>query len=486
VTPEPSVSHLHAILDNIPDIAWLKDEESRFIAINGALAAICGQPKEAVVGKTDFDFWPRELAERYRADDREVMRTGQRKSVEEPLVDARGKRIWIETTKTPVLDDSGRVIGTAGIARDVTDRKDKLRALEELSAEVAHQVGNLLALVRAHAELIDHRTADPELKALVGACRQAIDDGARSLRRVLVAARREASPAAPRQAAHARLDVSAHETVILTRPRWQDAALARGLRYEVDTSALAAVPDVALDTAQARDIVLNLLLNALDALPHGGTIALATSVEQGAVVLAVDDSGPGVPLEARTRIFEPFTTSKGADHAGIGLSVVARLVREAKGTVRVLDSRLGGARFEVRLPSITVEAEPAAADVAARSLSILLVEDEPALGRAMSALLALRGHEVAMAGDVESALAMLESHPDLDVLITDLGLPTRSGWELVESVRSSRPTLPIVVLSGWGSLTDPGEARARGVAAVLTKPTSDAELARVLEELAGR
>ncbi len=113
----------NAILNNIPDIAWLKDKEYKFIAVNKPFAEACGVSPEDLVGKTDFDIWPHELAERYRADDREVMATGIRKQVEEPMIDKDERKTWIETIKTPIYNDSGEVIGTTGIARDITERK---------------------------------------------------------------------------------------------------------------------------------------------------------------------------------------------------------------------------------------------------------------------------------------------------------------------------------------------------------------------------
>lgn len=120
-----------AILDSIPDIAWLKDRESRFIAVNEAFAGVSNKRPEDLIGKTDLDIWPRDLAERYRADDREVMEAGRRKQVEEPLADEYGNLRWIETIKTPLYDEKGRIAGTTGIARDITDRKRMETALKE-------------------------------------------------------------------------------------------------------------------------------------------------------------------------------------------------------------------------------------------------------------------------------------------------------------------------------------------------------------------
>lgn len=137
----------NAILDNIPDIAWLKDRESRFIQVNEPFGKACGRSPKDLVGKTDLDIWPNELAERYRADDREVMSSGKRKQVEEPLSDSGGRNSWIETIKTPIYNVKGEVIGTTGIARDITERKrmeDELaRTKHELEVRVAQLMEEL-------------------------------------------------------------------------------------------------------------------------------------------------------------------------------------------------------------------------------------------------------------------------------------------------------------------------------------------------------
>ncbi len=120
---QESERQMRALLDNIPDIVWLKDADSRFIAVNEPFGRTCGAKPEELVGKRDIDIWPKELAEAYRADDQEVMQSGRTKRVEEPLEDAHGKQKWIETIKTPIRNERGNIIGTTGIARDITERK---------------------------------------------------------------------------------------------------------------------------------------------------------------------------------------------------------------------------------------------------------------------------------------------------------------------------------------------------------------------------
>ena len=143
-----------AILNNIPDMVWLKDKESRFLAVNEAFGAACGFSPEEVAGKTDLDIWPKELAESYRADDREVMSSRKRKCVEERLADKQGQIQWIETIKTPVFDNKGEVVGTTGIARDITERKKIEERLKEIRAELEIRVKvRTVELTRANEDL---------------------------------------------------------------------------------------------------------------------------------------------------------------------------------------------------------------------------------------------------------------------------------------------------------------------------------------------
>ena len=125
----------NAILDNIPDMAWLKDREGKFLAVNGPFARACGISREELLGKTDFDFWPQELAQRYRDDDEQVMTTRKRKSIEETLVHTEGRDVWIETIKSPIYDENGEVMGTTGIARDITERKQMAEELKRRVSE---------------------------------------------------------------------------------------------------------------------------------------------------------------------------------------------------------------------------------------------------------------------------------------------------------------------------------------------------------------
>jgi PAS domain S-box-containing protein len=166
---QKSIHQQTALLNNIPDLAWLKDKESRFIAVNKPFADACGVRPEDLVGKTDLDIWHKDLAEGYMADDRDVMETGRRKQVQEPLIDKDGRKTWIETIKTPIYDDRGKVIGTTGIARDVTERKCIEEALhtahDELETRVQERTAELVKTNETlQAEITERKSAEEALK----------------------------------------------------------------------------------------------------------------------------------------------------------------------------------------------------------------------------------------------------------------------------------------------------------------------------------
>jgi len=149
-----------AILDNIPDMAWLKDRESNYVAINDAFSKACGVKQEGIVGMTDYDIWPPGLAEKYRKDDKKVMECRRRKQVEEPLIDKTGKEVWLETVKTPIYDDGGDIMGTAGIARDITRRKRAEEALKKREQELEAKTSNLEEVNVALKVLLKRREED--------------------------------------------------------------------------------------------------------------------------------------------------------------------------------------------------------------------------------------------------------------------------------------------------------------------------------------
>jgi PAS domain S-box-containing protein len=360
-----------ANLDNIPDIAWLKDREGRFVAANTPYATAAGRERpEEILGLTDFDIWPRELAERYRADDIEMMSSGRHMRIEEPLVDADGLTRWIETFKTRIVGDHGEVIGTTGIARDITERKhaeevlrytndelerhialrtaqladalvslvrkERLAVLGQLAGGVAHQIRNPLAAIM-NATYVLKRHLSPGQHSNVDDAIRIIHDEVRHANVIITGLLDYARVRSPDR--HPTSIVELVERVLAVD--WIPPTI-------VVTREIDAVPLLDIDADQMHGALSNLVRNAVEAMPGGGTIRVEARTDNDQVVLVVSDTGPGIASQVREHLFEPLHSTK---PMGVGLGLVtARTFIEAHGGRITHADTVTGARFEIRLP----------------------------------------------------------------------------------------------------------------------------------------
>lgn len=360
-----------AILDNIPDIAWLKDRDGRFLAVNTPLANAAGRSRpEEILGLTDLDIWPRDLAQRYRRDDAEIMQSGRTKRVEEPLVDSEGVTRWIESFKTRIVGDGGEVIGTTGIARDITERKraeealrytndelerrvalrsaelaeaqenlvrkERLAVLGQLAGGVAHQIRNPLAAIM-NATYVLKRHLHPDQHPNVEDAIRIIHDEVRHANVIITGLLDYARVRTPDRHPAA---ISEIVERVLTVD-WIPPTI--GISRNVDD-----VPLIDLDADQIHGALFNLVRNSVEAMPDGGAIHVEVRAEGDQVLLAVTDTGPGIAPQVRGHLFEPLHSTK---PMGIGLGLVtARTFIEAHGgRIEQVDVP-SGARFEIRLP----------------------------------------------------------------------------------------------------------------------------------------
>jgi signal transduction histidine kinase len=362
-------------------------------------------------------------------------------------------------------------------------QSERLHALGEMAGGVAHDFNNILAVVVGRAQLLQRQVEAPDLRRQLAVIEQVAQGGAQTVRRIQEFARMR------RTRPWQQVDVAevVREVVEAARPRWSDQAQARGVRYAMRLD-LVPVPPVVGDPAELRETFLNLLFNALDAMPQGGTVAFSTGVDRDHVVCVVADTGVGMSEEVRRRCFEPFFTTKAEHGTGLGLSIAYGIVTRHGGRIEASSRPGEGSRFVVSLPVGGAVAEPAPEpppprlDRAAR---ILVVEDEPAVRDVLVDVLAGQGHAVVACGDATSALSQVDVQA-FDIALVDLSMPGASGWEVARGLRAARPEVPIALVTGWGDQIDFGEARTRGVDYVLAKPFDVDEMARLVAGVLGR
>jgi signal transduction histidine kinase/HAMP domain-containing protein/ActR/RegA family two-component response regulator len=473
---------LRALVEQFPGAVAVLDSELRYVLAAGRPLMDRTRPRHELIGARITDVYPAEILARAREQYARAL-TGETVSCE-TVLEGRDIRITI----TPLRNVEGAVEHVLLVSFDVTEererlerlaRDEKLHALGQMASGIAHNLNQTLALVTGYGELaheaLDHTPPNlDELRRMLRIVERAAYDGGETVKRLLTFSRGQENER------HQSVDVGEllHEVAQLTAPRWRESTRLEGRPVELQVRTES---DLLLVGSQAslREALINLVFNALDALPEGGTIRLGAHAEGGSVVIDVHDTGVGMTPEIRRRIFEPFFTTKGEHGTGLGLAMVFGIVRQHAGQIDVTSSPGQGTMMRLTMPAGTpAETRPApdADEQPARSLRILVVDDEARLTALAAGMLRRDGHQATETFSGNEALQRLRAE-SFDLVISDLSMGEgMNGWELAAAMDQVAPGLPVVLATGWGAAIDEDDARTRGVRAVLAKPFRMAEL----------
>ncbi len=358
----------------------------------------------------------------------------------------------------------------------------KLNALGEMAGGVAHDFNNILAAILGRTQLLLQGVSAPDVRRQLEVIEQAALDGAQAVRRVQEFTR-------VRQDEHFEtLDLNdvVRGVLELTRPAWEAESKRRSISLSTQLDLAAARP-VAGNASELREVFTNLVLNAIDAMPWGGRLTLASADEGEVVRVSVTDTGIGMDAETCSRVFDPFFTTKPVKGTGLGLSVAYGIISRHHGRITVESEPGKGSTFSVLLPAAVAQSpeQDAEAAVPLPRLRVLAVDDEEPVLQVLGDLLRLLGQEVEVAlGGAEG----LERYAPgrFDVVFTDLGMPGVNGWDLALAVKERSPELPIVIVTGWGAQLENQALHMRGADYVIPKPFSLEDVRDVLEQLAER
>ena len=367
-------------------------------------------------------------------------------------------------------------------AQEEMVRTEKLRGLGQMAAGIAHDLNNKLAAILGQAELLTLRGVPPHVREGLLVLETAATDAAQVVRRLRDFARQgETAPLAPVD-----LGEVVREAVELSRPRWEDEPQRRGARIRVEI-APDALPPVLGHAPEIREVLANLIFNAVDAMPEGGTLSLAATVDPEGVLVAVRDTGRGIADEIRHRIFEPFFTTKGLRGSGLGLSVAYGIMAGHGGNISVASVPGQGTTVTLRFQRVQREDPrrenpPRATRGPARRL--LVIDDEPLVRHTVSGLLEAAGHTVIEADSGAAGLASLAGAA-VDCVLTDLGMPGMNGWEVARAIKARAPQIPVLLLTGWADQAD-RDTTPGLVERILHKPVRIEELLRAVSEIVNR
>src|SRR2546423_4416556 len=370
--------------------------------------------------------------------------------------------------------------------REQFTQVEKMSALGELASGVAHDFNNTLAGILGRAQLLLNESDPQKIESGLRIIIKTAKDGAKTIRRIQDFARqRRDHDFQPVSVDQLLLDVSE-----ITRPRWKDHAEAANVHISLELQLLSGAL-VMGDESELREVLVNMVFNAVDAMPKGGKLTLSAAKVKDSVEVCVTDTGTGMNDDVRLRVFDPFFTTKGKTGMGLGLAVSYGIIRRHEGAVEVESDKGSGTTFRIKLPVAIGAAKrqstgelviPVVQPAQTNQTRILVVDDEDYVRELLRDILEGEGYEVVLADAGHSALSLFNRHR-FDAVFTGVGLPGMSGWELARALRKRNRQMPLAVITGWGEAVGSSMQREAGIDWVVAKPFTVEQIVNMAREV---
>ena len=512
--------HLQALMDNIPDLVYFKDSQSRFLRVSKAMAERIGVHNPAdLIGRTDFGYFSEDHAKKAYEDEKQIMETGIPKiNFEEKETWSDGTETWVSTTKVPLRKETGEIIGTFGISRDITDRKlslekekkletqlfqaQKMESIGTLAGGIAHDFNNILGIILGHATLIERVKDDPEIrKTSIQTISKAVQRGAAIVKQILTFARSG-------DVVGEIINVNQFVDDIVKMLR---ETMPRTIDIVVDHTS--ARPIINVDPSQLQQAIMNLCINARDAMmtrddQAGGTgkLTIETGKISGSLLrekysdaqasdyikISISDTGCGMDEKVKAKIFDPFYTTKPIGKGtGLGLAVVYGVLKSHNAFIDV-QSQIGkGSTFDLFFPSAAsyeVQEEEESSSVQNEPLTghgtILVVDDEESLLSILTKVIESAGYTVLTAQDGVEALNIFKKQKDqIDLVLTDIGLPLLDGKEVFAMMKIQKPDVKVILASGYLDAEYKSEMLKAGAKEFIQKPYHPENVVKKIREV---
>jgi PAS domain S-box-containing protein len=481
-------SLLMNILESARESIYALDQQGHFQWCNNATISATGYKSEQLIGHSFLDIT-------FEAD-RETARENFERTLEgkpqtyEARFFAYDGSLRYALFDTAPLVVEGDTTGVLGIARDITEQKqerqraaqaDKLRALGQLASGVAHDFNNALTAILGRAQLMRRQVEDDALVHNLDVIQTAAEDAAATVRRIQTFARQ--SPAKEFEP----LDTSVllRDAIEITRTRWENEARLRGLRYDVELHA--DCPYYVLGSAsELREVYVNLIVNAVDAMPLGGRLTISCERVNDRLLLRFTDTGLGMTEDVRERIFEPFYTTKGANGTGLGLAVSYGIIERHEGQINV-ESELGrGTTFELDLPAadqMAASESKTSTFYETPSMNVLVIDDEDFVRETLADMLEMLGHKVTAVEGGRAALEKLNAG-DFEMVFTDLSMPEMDGWEVAREIRRRFGIeMNVILITGHGAGTPVAPGDENLINGIIGKPFDFDQIAEMIAQI---
>lgn len=400
-------------------------------------------------------------------------------------------RYWNDNG-SPIMDQEGKPKKWVGGISDITERKEaeealiqaqRLSAIGELASGVAHDFNNSLQGIFGNIELALLRDISPEVRGYLETIKKSAVDAASRIQQL-----QRFSGKGKSQNGYEQLNLNSivDDAVSQTRPLWKDESEKVGITITIEKNYTGKELRVDANSGELRSVLYNLIKNSVHAMPEGGKLAFETGENEMGVYITVTDTGTGMDEETKTRVLQPFFTTKGFEQGkGLGMSTSYAIVKEHGGEIYVKETVLGkGTSIEIMLPYSKGKENRLEDAVSGYegSARVLWVDDEKVIRNMGKDLLETLKHSADVAASGEEALSLLRNN-QYDLMITDVGMPNMSGWQLAERIKGNYPEMKVAVVTGWGADVSNEEKEKHGVGYVLGKPIDMDQLKHMVGEV---
>ena len=351
---------------------------------------------------------------------------------------------------------------------------EKLRALGLMTSGIAHDFNNILAIITGNIDLIEIEEDKDKILKKVQIIKKTVIGSAKTIKRLQKYARTKNDEL---QFRAIRLNDLVREAIEIATPMWKDGSHAKGLSVDITEDELIILGD----GTDLREAIINMIFNSVDAMPQGGKIHIATYTKNESIYLELSDNGTGMTEETKNRIFDPFFTTKGIDHSGLGMSMLYGTIKRHNGSIDIKTALGEGTTFTIALPKAKEKIEkgviPQGSVVVTKKANILIIDDEPEIGAVLSEILSKQGHQTSVFHSGKGGIEAFKGG-GYEVLITDLGMPDVSGWDVIDIARQIEPDVISGVVTGWDISEE--EAKQKGVDFLITKPFESNQLVQAV------
>jgi PAS domain S-box-containing protein len=506
-----SRDYLHEIISSIADPMFVKDRQHRWVLVNNALCTFMGHTRAELLGKSDYNYFPKNEADVFWSKDELVLTSGAENINEEPFTDAQGIVHTIVTKKTLYIDKKGEKY-IVGIIRDITDQKraedekkrlearltqaQKMEAIGTLAGGIAHDFNNILSAIIGYTELaLDEITQQGKVQGELKEVLKAGDRAKELVKQILTFSRMTETEYSP----------IALRTVIKESLKMMRSVIPTTIEIRQDFTVSGLVMS---DPTQINQIMINLCTNAVHAMDETGGI-LEVKLQEVTfdnaaashgldllpgpyLKLTIRDTGKGMPPEVMARMFEPyFTTKELGRGTGLGLSVVHGIVKSHNGTITCRSSPHEGTTFDIYLPKIiseqTTEGPAGERPLTMGNERILFIDDEPVLANLAEKMLGSRGYSVVSSTNSIEALELFREDPHkFDVVITDMTMPGMTGDQLAQKIIAIRHDIPVILCTGYNEHISEQRAKEIGIREFILKPLDMRTLTETIRKVLGK